>query len=258
MDQYVDYAEYYDWDVPASQDVAFYLKYAQRMGPPILELACGTGRLLLPLAQAGFTVHGLDLSEDMLAVARSKIQQAGLADKVLLRHADMARFDMPRKDYAMAFVAFRSFMHLFSQEDQLACLSCVIKHLQPGGLFIVDVYGPSLAHLSQPADQPFQFRREFRLPNGHRVVRKDRFVKNDYVNQLNHAELMFEEFDSAGAVARSRIVPIVTRYSFRFELQLLLEKAGFQIESLFNDYEARPFDASREIIFVARKPAEPA
>jgi len=66
--EYVDFAEYYDFDHAITLDVEFYLDFARQCGSPILELACGTGRLVVPLAEAGFEVYGIDLSENMLAV----------------------------------------------------------------------------------------------------------------------------------------------------------------------------------------------
>jgi SAM-dependent methyltransferase len=254
MPEYVDYAEYYDWDHVFTDDIPFYLEYAERTGSPILELACGTGRLLVPLAQAGYTVHGIDLSEKMLAAAREKIARKGLSDRISISQADMAHFDLPGKSYALAFVAVRSFMHLFTQPDQKACLSRVLNYLRPGGLFIVDVYAPNLSRLAAPGDGEFKLRREFVLPNGNRVVRKDRFVRNDYVNQVNESELLFEEYDGSGKLVRSRTVPLTTRYTFRFELQLLLENAGFEVVDLFGGYDQRPYEGTGEIIFVARKP----
>lgn len=254
MPQYVDYAEYYDRDHVFEEDIPFYVEYAREAGSPILELACGTGRLLLPLAEAGHTVHGIDLSENMLAVARSKIAQPGLEPRIVLTHANMADFGLPQKSFALAFVAARSFMHLFSQQEQIACLSRVMAHLRPGGLLIVDVYSPNLSILASSCDPKFGVRKEFVLPNGHRVVRKDRFVKKDFVNQINECELLFEEYGEAGRLVRSRAVPLATRYTSRFELQLLLERAGLEIECLFGGYDKTPYDGSAEIIFVARKP----
>ncbi len=256
MPEYVDYAEYYDWDHGFSYDIPFYLEYAEEAGSPILELACGTGRILAPLAEAGHTVHGLDLSENMLAVAREKIARAGLQDRATLTHADMADFALEEKEFSLVFVALRSFMHLYTQEEQRSCLRHVWDHLRPGGLFIVDVYCPDLEMLTRQPDGDFRLVREFDLPDGHRVVRKDRSVRNDYVNQINHSELLYEEYDTSGSQVRSRTVPMLTRYTFRFELQLLLESAGFEVESLYGWYDRSPFEADREIIYMARRPED--
>jgi SAM-dependent methyltransferase len=209
--------------------------------------------VLIPLAEAGYEVHGIDLSENMLAACRLKVDERGLAHRVHLTHADMAAFDLPRKDYALAYVPVRSFMHLFSQRDQLSCLERVHAHLRPGGLFIVDVYAPNYALLAQEPDGPFVLRREIDLPNGHHLIRRDRFVRNDLVRQIQHYEIRFEEYDARGALVRERTLPMDTRYTFRCELQLLLERAGFEIVDLFRDYDRNPYDGRGEIIAVARR-----
>ena len=184
MPKYVDYAEYYDFHHDIQMDVEFYLDYARQCGSPILELACGTGRVLVHLAEAGFEIYGVDLSENMLSACRRKVREKQLADRVHLTLADMSTFDLPRKDFALVYVPVRSFMHLYTQEDQLACLQHTYEHLRPGGIFIVDVYAPDFKLMAQEPDGPFILQREFDLPNGHSVKRRDRFVKNDLENQI--------------------------------------------------------------------------
>lgn len=252
--EYVDYAEYYDQDHDMRADIPFYLGLARQCGSPVLELACGTGRVLIPLAEAGFEMWGIDLSENMLAVCRAKVEQRRLASRVHLSLADMATFDLPRKDFGLAYVPYRSFMHLFTQQDQIACLERVHRHLKPGGLFAVDLYAPSFAFLASEPDRPFALRVEFDLPNGHHVIRKDRHVGCDIVNQIQHSELQFEEYDAGGLLVRERTVPLYTRYTFRYELQLLLERVGFEVVDVYGDYDRQPYDGAGEILAVARRP----
>lgn len=254
MAEYVDYAEYYDSDHTITLDVGFYLDYAQRCGSPILELASGTGRLAIPLAEAGFEIHGVDLSENMLAICRRKVEEKALGDRVHLTRADMVQFELPRKDFALAYVALRSFMHLLTQEDQRACLQQIYEHLRPRGYFIVDIIAPDVEKLAQKPTATFAVRREFSLPNGHHAVRKDRLVQHDIVKQVRHFELRFEEIDATGALVRERLVPLATRYTFRYELQLLLERVGFEIIGVFRDYDQNPFDGTGELIVVSRRP----
>lgn len=245
MVEYVDFAEYYDFDHAIAFDVEFYLDFARRCGSPILELGCGTGRLAVPLAEAGFEVYGIDLSENMLAICQRKVHEQHLADRVHLTLANMARFDLPRKGFALAYVALRSFMHLLTQEDRLSGLRSVYQHLQPGGYFIVDVIAPNFGALAQKPGGPFVVRREFNLSNGHHVVRKDRLVEHDIVHQIRHFEFRFEEFDTAGTLVHERLIPLYTRYTFRYELELLLERAGLAIVDIFRDIEMGVNDRRR-------------
>jgi cyclopropane fatty-acyl-phospholipid synthase-like methyltransferase len=205
------------------------------------------------MAEAGFTVHGLDFSENMLEMARRKIEERGLSDRISLTHADMANFDLEEKGFSLAFVAARSFMHLFTQEKQLSCLDRFRRHLRPGGLFLMDLYAPSFRMLSRIPEDEFKFLREFTLPGGNRVVHKRQFVGVDLVNQVTREEILFEEYHPDGELIHTKRVPMDTRYTFRFELELLLEKAGFEVRSIFRDYERNPYDGTGEIIAVAQK-----
>jgi SAM-dependent methyltransferase len=253
VNSYVDYAEYYDTDHAIQIDVDFYLDYARQCGSPVLELACGTGRVLIPMAEAGFEVAGLDLNEHMLDRCRHKVAERGLGDRVQLHLADMAAYALPRTDFRLAYIPVRSFMHLNTQAEQIACLERTYAHLRPGGLLIVDIYAPSYRYLAMEPDQAFFLRRETRLPNGHALKRWDRFVRNDPLLQIQHTELRFQEFDNQRKLVRERTLPLTTRYTLRWEMQLLLERAGFEVVDVFRDYDRNPFDGTGEIISVARR-----
>lgn len=253
MAKYLDYAEYYDFVTAFWDDIPFYLEYARRAGSPVLELACGTGRVLLPLPVAGVEVYGVDISGNMLSLCRRKAEEKGLTDRIDLIRADMTTFDSPRKDFGFAHIALRSFMHLYTQEDQLACLRRIYEHLRSGAYLIIDIYAPIFEQLDQPVVGAFFIKKEFDLPNGNHVIRCDRFVRNDLVNQIKHTEIRFEEFLPTGDLLRERTLPLNTRYTFRHELSLLLERAGFECMDFFRDYEKNPFDGTGEIIPLARR-----
>ncbi len=243
MAHYEDYAEYYDYEQGGSLDLAFYRECAAAYGPRVLELACGTGRLLVPLAEEGVRIDGLDFSENMLSVCREKLAVRGLLDRTELFRCDMARFDLPCKDYDLIYVPYRSFMHLFDQPAKIGCLSCSWRHLRLGGCFIVDVYAPSFAALTQEPDAPFAVTTEYDLPSGRHVVRSDRFVSHDPVRQIQHCQRKFQEYAADGSLVRERTIPMDTRYTFRYELQLLLERAGFNVVNVFRDDEKTPSTA---------------
>ena len=252
--RYVDYAEYYDQAHDITVDIPFYVEYAKHSGGPVLELACGTGRVLIPIAKAGVRIHGLDLSENMLRIAEKKIHEKRLDELASISHDNMAEFNLHEKNYAMAFIAVRSFMHLFTQEDQIKCLECVHDHLRPDGILLIDLYAPSFKHLAQEPSEEVRRSREFQLPNGNKVVEKRRYIGVDLVNQLNTDEIIFEEY-KGDKLIRSRILPLITRFTFRHELELLLERCGFRVEAIYRDYDKNTYDGTGEIIAFARKNA---
>ncbi len=254
MPEYVDYSEYYDYDYPPNEEeIQYYIEYAKTTGGPILELGCGTGRILIPIAKAGFDINGIDISENMLNVAKKKIKARRLSPHVTLTCSDMANFELPQKNFSMVFAAARSFMHLFTQDKQIACLNAVNRHMRPNGLLLLDLYSPNFKRLSQPAESEYRVHREFNLPNGNLVVHKRRFLGTDQLNQVNSEEILFEEYGEGGSRIRTKKARMDTRYTFRFELQLLLERAGFEVQALFRDYRKAPYDGTGELLVVARK-----
>ena len=256
MDQYADYAEFYDLGAGGLGDVPFYLAYAAVAGAsPVLELGCGTGRVTIPLAEAGYEVIGVDLSEPMLARCRGKVFERGLDERVHLLLADMARFELERVDVGLACTPFRSFMHLTTQAEQLGCLERTYACLRPGRTLIMDVYAPSYRALAQEPDGPWVLGRESQLPDGHTLKRWYRFVRNDPALQMQYYERRFEQVDAEGATVRERTFSISHRYTFRYELQLLLERVGFEVVEVYRDYDRSPYDGTGEILTVARRAA---
>ena len=137
-------ARYYDWEHAAFEDdVAMYLGFAKRTGGPVLELGCGTGRLLLPLAAAGVRVVGVDSSAQMLAVAHEALDRKGLLGTAELRRADMRDVALEER-FRLAFVALDSFGLLRRRGDQQAALLRAYHHLRPGGLLVLDVANGNL------------------------------------------------------------------------------------------------------------------
>ena len=125
-------------------DVEFYRSLAGEAAGPVLELGCGTGRALLPIAADGFPCTGLDASQEMLSALLAKSPPRTLR----LVHSPMQEFDLGGDRFALIFSAFRAFQHLYNVEDQLACLRCVRRHLAPGGVFAFDVFNPRLSRMA--------------------------------------------------------------------------------------------------------------
>lgn len=257
-DQYAAIADLYD-DVGEYRDrpdVDFYVAEALGARGPVLELGCGTGRVLIPTARAGVEVTGLDASPSMLAECRNRLAQEAEAvrTRVHLVQGDMRRFDLGRK-YALVTLPFRPFQHLLTVEDQLACLAAIQSHLHPAGRVILDLFNPSLEALTDPnvgqetGDEP-----EFTSRDGRRVVRKYRIVSRDRARQVNSTELVYYITYPDGRQERA-VHAFDFRYLFRFEAEHLLARAGFEVQAVYSDYNRSPFGSSYpgELILVARK-----
>ena len=252
-DPFAAYAGFYDVDYAGVDDDLFMIRqFAARCGSPILELACGTGRVLLPLARDGYRVVGVDVSPAMLQVARHRVTGEGLEERVALLEQDMRALSLDQS-FTLALVALNSFCHLLSTDDQLAALAGVRQHLEPGGLLLLDLFNPDLGQLLDSRSQ-ITLDRIWTTPDrGHRVM-KMRSQSVDLAEQIIHVTLLLDEMDGQGQVRRT-VFPFEMRYLFRHELELLLRHAGFEVEAIYGSYELADFHAGSErLIAVARRP----
>jgi len=257
-DEYALVADLYDHVVPyrSRPDVAFFVDAAVEAGSPVLEVGCGTGRVLIPTARAGIEIVGLDASAPMLAVCRSRLgdEPAPVQSRVQLVQADMRAFELDRV-FTLVTIPFRPFQHLVTVEDQLSCLGSIRRHLRNGGALIVDLFNPSLdALVNQPAGPEFGDEPEFVMPDGRRVTRRHRLVALDRPSQTNQVELIYYVTHPDGREERL-VHSFSMRYLFRFEAEHLLARAGFEVEHVYADYDRRLYGSTYpgELIFVARR-----
>jgi ubiquinone/menaquinone biosynthesis C-methylase UbiE len=216
-------------------DLRFYAEEARAGGGPVLELGCGTGRVLLELARAGFPCTGLDASQHMLSRLREKSSYKNLR----LVHAPMQRFDLPGERFGLIFSAFRAFQHLYTVEDQLECLACVRRHLAPGGRFAFDVFAPRMARTAL-AEEPEQVDLRFEL-DGEEIARHAR-VSRDFVAQLLTVRFRYER-QRDGQTVGNELATFRMRWFWRFELEHLLARAGFAQVQIFGDFARSPVGA---------------
>lgn len=258
-DEYLSIAELYDYVVPYRNrpDVAFFVEAAKESGGPVLEVGCGTGRVLIPTAQAGVEIVGLDLSPHMLEVCRGRLKAESeeVRSRVQLVQGDMRQFELSRT-FRLVTLPFRPFQHLTTVEDQLACLGCICRHLAEAGRLILDIFNPSLESLArQNFGEEISEEPEFSMPDGRRVIRRHKIVSRDAANQINYVELIYYVTHPNGRQERL-VQAFPMRYLFRFEAEHLLARAGFEVEQLYADYDKSPYGSKYpgELIFVARKP----
>ncbi|MDH3605009.1 MAG: class I SAM-dependent methyltransferase [Candidatus Tectomicrobia bacterium] len=241
------YADLYDleFDSWASQDLPFYLQQARRH-PPLLELACGTGRLAIPIAQAGVPVVGLDASAKMLARAREKA--GGLSNPQFV-HGRMETFDLQRQ-FGAILIAFSSFYDLPDVAAQERTLRNIRRHLQPGGRLMMDMFLYSAASAGTPLI-PNQAGDEARLvarlsdpATGyvHLIWEAVHHMPHEQLLEMNRVVQTFNEKEISTGEARH--FQIAARYVHRFEMQHLLRLCGFEIVGLYGGFHDEPFDAS--------------
>ncbi len=251
MDSYEKLARFYDLEhADLTADLVFYLYFARESPGPVLEMGCGTGRLMLPLVEAGIPVTGVDCSPAMLAFARRKLGE----DAALIK-GDMRTVTLPEQ-YGLIIITINTFMHLLTTKDQLAALNNLSNYIAPGGKLIIDLpAGDELAH--QDADALLTLEKTFLDPeSGHQILK---FVASrvDWFRQRQEITYVFEELLENGTVQRT-LAPMTLRYVFRYELELLLQQTGYQLETLYSDYDLSPYQDGGPRMLAVATPAQAA
>ena len=233
-----------------TDDLSALEAYADRTGGPLLELGCGTGRALVPLAVAGHQVTGVDSSRSMLQLARAKAEAAGVSQQVRLVEGDFAACDLGRA-YRFAFTLMNTFLHLPDLPAQIAALKHWREALAPKGLLLIDVFNPDMGQLATMDGRLEWEQTWINGDTGERVMKfLTRVVEpSEQVMSVNH---IYEEIAADGMVRRT-VATFNLRYIWRFEAELLLDKAGFELEAIYGDWDMSPYASDGErMILVAR------
>ena len=228
------------------EDVQFFVDEARAAKGPVLEVGCGTGRVLIPIARAGVSITGLDVSPAMLELCRAKLR-AGTTVRCrrgwTCTQGDMTAFDLGKK-FALVTIPFRPFQHLLTVDDQLACLTCIHRHLEDGGRLILDLFNPSLDYLvNRPIGVEMPEGPPFTMPDGRHVVRTFRIVAQDRFTQVNDIELIYDVTDDDGRSER-HVHAFQMRYLFRYEAEHLLARGGFVVDQLYAGYDRSPYGST--------------
>jgi SAM-dependent methyltransferase len=251
-------SEFYDSVIPYRNrlDIDFYIQFARESRGLVLELGCGTGRVLIPTARAGINITGFDCSSRMLEVLKAKLQLEAIEmqKRVELIQGDIRNFDLGKK-FNLVTIPFRPFQHLLTVEDQMACLRCIHRHLNDEGKLVFDLFNPSLKRLVDPkSSEELMDEPVFATPDGREVVRKHRLAGVDLANQVIDGEIIYYISHPDGQTERL-VHSFKLRYLFRFEVEHLLARTGFQVEAGYADFDKSPLGSKYpgELIFIAKK-----
>ena len=219
-------------------DIPYWVEAAKSAAGPVLEIACGTGRILLPILKAGVAIDGIDSSPAMIARLNVKAAAAGLA--VRAETADMRSFEMGRR-YARIFCGFNGFAHCETTGDQLACLRSSLDHLEPGGALVLHMSYPGPAYWLEPEGKAV-LEHEVALPRGGKLQLWDN-RKKDIVGQRQDSEVEIWEIDAAERPQAVHKFTTAQRWVYRYELELLFAAAGFGRWEFLGGFDGRPLRA---------------
>lgn len=237
-------------------DADWYARRAREWGGPVLEGACGTGRVAWTLAEAGLEVTGFDLSPHMLrqAEARRARMPGEVARRATFVPGDMADFDLGRT-FPLAIVPFRAFQALLTPEAQRAALARFRAHLVPGGRLVLDLFDPRLDYLIPGTPSPVPDRESVRHPERGTLVTVDIGARAvDPLRQVFGEPWTFREHAADGEVLLEETEVLELRWSYRYEMRHLFEIAGFEVEAEYSDFEESPPAYGKEQVWVLRSP----
>lgn len=251
--QAIDYdsiAALYDSYVTADFDVPFFTAEVRQAAGPVLELTSGTGRLSVPLVEAGADLTCVDCSRGMLDVLAEKLAKRGL--KAELHCADLCDFTTPNR-FALALLPFQSFMEIVGERRQKAALASVFASLRPGGRFICTMHNPNVRR--SQVDGVLRLVGGFPFEGGRLVVSGFEQGGWPVVSRLQFVEF----FGPDGRQVWKRLLPMEFEFVDRERFESLAVESGFRVSQLFGDYGRGAFrpESSPVMIWVLDKPADP-
>ncbi|MFW9919435.1 MAG: class I SAM-dependent methyltransferase [Candidatus Thorarchaeota archaeon] len=239
---YHEAAEYYDL-FASNYDLDFYRSMADSVEGSILELACGTGRVTLELAKRGHEIVGLDATEAMLSIARSKAQALGadILARVTFISGNISDFKLNRTFDLIIIPS--SFKFNLTTEEQLSCLRSIKDHLSPEGLFILD-------HFPGGVQAEYDERREGPIHHQGRSIERHIIVRSNFIDQLQRFTITYAITHADGTTSEFTTTN-TQALIFEREIELLLRLSGFTINDEYGDWDfTPPSDSSGRRIFI--------
>ena len=233
-----DHPALFDELLPVRAHLPYYLELAGQTSGGVLELACGTGQLTVPVASAGLPIVGIDTSAPMLNAAKERAAAAKVSVEYLL--GDMRNFDLGRQ-FGLIFIARNSLLHLHTIEDILAAFAMVKRHLAPEGIFAFDIFNPSVRILASRAGQRFSVFQVETESFG--TLSVEGTHDYDSAAQVDRGHWYVSAQDNADAW----IFPLALRSIFPQELPLLLAAGGLHLKSRAGDLDRTPFDSTSRL-----------
>jgi SAM-dependent methyltransferase len=254
---YDSIAKYYDAAYAAKSDLVdlpFYHEFANKSRGPVLEIRCGTGRVLLPIARAGIEIHGVDYSSAMLWVLKSNLagEPIEVRKKVHLHAGDMRSFRQKEK-FSLVILPFRPLQHMFTLKDQLSAFRTAAHHLDHRGMFAFDVFFPKFDVLESGIGEEVKELEWSAGGNPNIVVR--RFFRKDSVDKIHQRfvfTFFFRTYEGDRLILEESEQFALSYFTYP-HLQALFQLAGLEIVKEYGSFSKGPLDnTAKEMIFLLR------
>ena len=251
LDPYGVMAVFYDqWSAHMTDDVTFYVEEATRARGPVVELGAGNGRVAIEVARAGQDVIAVDRSDALMTEGARRAAAAGVAERIRWVHADMRTW-VADEPVDLVMIPFRSFLHVTSTEEQLATLDAIRRTLTPGGRLVLNIFVPDAAHIARN-DGVRRLQTEF---NDERGRRCEVWAVSSYggADQSLSVRAIMEVYDGDRLLDVTE-TELALRMVYRYEMEHMLARTGFEVEALYGWFDRRQFEArSEEMVWMATR-----
>ena len=247
-------ARFYDSEnADKTDDLALYSRLANEYRGDILDIGCGTGRILIHLALAGFEGWGIDNDSAMLSRFQAKLDiQPRLRDLIHIVQADVLRHDFTRR-FRLILLSYNAMMHFHDQATQIKLLQRLRGWLRVDGLLVIDLPNAAPA-FAAPDTDTLTLERTFLDPDTGNMVMLQSVNAVDRAEQILQVEWIYDFVDGEGNLKRL-VAPHRLRYFFLPEMRLLLERSGLRLEDVYGEADLSPYDAESERMIVFAAPA---
>jgi len=251
-------AKYYDEAYSAKEDLddlKFYFEKAKSSSGPVLELACGTGRILLPIAREGIAIHGVDISLPMIKVLQDRLRREpkDVQELVSVLRGDIRNF-RSKQQYPLVIIPFRPLQHMYTVEDQVAALETAAFHLEAEGQLVFDVFYPKFDNLTSKIGEEFLELEWIPKSDPSKVIR--RYLRKESLDKINQnftATFIFRTYEGAKLV-QEETEPLKMSYYTYPHLRALFLLTGLEIVEEYGSFEKTPLDNdARQMIFVLKR-----
>ena len=225
------------------EDTSFYKLLIDRLDGAVLEMMCGSGRVLIPLLRQNVDIEGLDCSNEMLASCRGQAQNEGLHCNLYEQYAH--EMQLPRQ-YKTIIFSYSSFALLTDRTEAFDTLCRIYNHLLDGGQLILDMAIPWLSAREEAHDGIWKLSRKGMLPGNH-FVHISRVADYNRLENLEHVQIKYEVYKD-GKLVDTLLNQMQCRYYGKYELQLLLEKAGFREIRTYGNFQDKEANEGDEIV----------
>ncbi len=251
-------AKYYDGAYASMRDLVdtqFYLALAKEIGGPVLEIGCGTGRVLLPIARAGIEIHGVDNSGPMLGILKENLahESPEVRARVTFYSGDMRDFRL-NQTFPLVTIPFRPMQHMHTIEDQIRALKSAAAHLNEGGILAFDVFYPKfeVLHIGMGEER---LEAEWSPASGPKTTIR-RFFRKDAVDKINQnftLTFIFRSYREGNLIREENDTIKMSYYTYP-QLRALFLLAGLEPVAEYGSFDKAPLDnSSNEMIFLLRR-----